>query len=43
MLEKIKEKLNKETVKIDSEIKKSGQTAPPNPNSTQNSDTPQVQ
>lgn len=43
MLDKVKEKLNNETVKIDGKIKKSGKTVPPNPNSTMNSDTPQVQ
>lgn len=43
MFETIKERLNAETIKIDAEIKKSGQTVAPNPNSTQNSDTPQVQ
>ena len=43
MFEKIKERLNTETLKIDSELKKNGQVVPPNPNSTLNSDTPQVQ
>ena len=43
MFEKIKERLNEQTLKIDSETKKNGQTVPPNPNSTSNSDTPQVQ
>ena len=43
MFEKIKERLNKETLKIDVELKKNGQVVPPNPNSTLNSDTPQVQ
>ena len=43
MFEKIKERLNKETLKIDGELKKNGQVVPPNPNSTLNSDTPQVQ
>lgn len=43
MFEKIKERLNKETIKIDKEIKNNGQQVPPKPNSTSNSDTPQVQ
>ena len=43
MFEKIKERLNAETLKIDGELKKNGQVVPPNPNSTLNSDTPQVQ
>lgn len=43
MFEKVKEKLNAETLKIDTELKKKGQTVPPNPNSTLNSDIPQVQ
>lgn len=43
MLDKIKERLNSETVKIDAEMKKKGQLVTPSPNSTQNSDTPQVQ
>ena len=44
LFEKVKERLNKETLKIDGELKKNGQAVPPpNPNSTLNSDTPQVQ
>ena len=43
MFEKVKERLNAETSKIDEKMKKSGQQVPPNPNSTLNSDTPQVQ
>ncbi|MDN3678162.1 DUF4296 domain-containing protein [Flavobacterium paronense] len=43
MFEKVKEKLNAETLKIDNQLKKNGQVVPPNPNSTINSDTPQVQ
>lgn len=43
MFEKIKERLNAEMQKNDEELKKNGQVVPPNPNSTQNSDTPQVQ
>jgi hypothetical protein len=43
MFEKVKEKLNAETLKIDTELKKKGQTVPPNTNSTLNSDIPQVQ
>lgn len=43
MFEKIKERLNKELQKNDQELLKNGQAVPPNPNSTQNSDTPQVQ
>ncbi len=43
MFEKIKERLNNETAKIDGQAKQTGQPVPPNPNSTENSDTPQVQ
>ena len=43
MLDKVKEKLSNETIKNDAEIKKSGKAVPVNPNSTTNSDTPQVQ
>jgi len=43
MFEKVKEKLSAETVKIEAETKKKGLAAPSNPNSTSNSDTPQVQ
>lgn len=43
MFERIKERLNAEMQKNDEELKKNGQVVPPNPNSTQNSDTPQVQ
>lgn len=43
MFEKVKEKLNAATLMIDTEMKKNGQTVPPNPNNTLNSDTPQVQ
>ena len=43
MFEKIKDRLNKEIEKNDVIMKKSGQTVTPNPNNTQNSDTPQVQ
>ena len=43
LFEKVKERLNKETLKMDGKLKKNGQAVPPNPNSTSNSDTPQVQ
>ena len=43
MFEKVKERLTAETLKIDEKMKKSGQQVPPNPNSTSNSDLPQVQ
>ena len=43
MFEKVKDKLNAETLKIDRKLKKNGQAVQPNPNSTSNSDTPQVQ
>ena len=43
MFEKIKERLNAETLKINAELKKKGQAVPPNPNNTSNSNTPQVQ
>ncbi|MES2410734.1 MAG: DUF4296 domain-containing protein [Bacteroidota bacterium] len=43
MFEKVKERLNAETLKIDGELKENVQPVPPNPNSTLNSDTPQVQ
>lgn len=43
LFEKVKERLNKETLKMDGKLKKKGQAVPPNPNSTSNSDTPQVQ
>jgi len=43
MFEKVKEKLSAETLKIDADRKKNGQSVPANPNSTLNSDTPQVQ
>lgn len=43
MFESVKEKLNKKTAEIEAEVKKNGGTVPPNPNSTVNSDTPQVQ
>ena len=43
MFEKVKERLNAEMSKIYEKMKKSGQQVPPNPNSTLNSDTPQVQ
>ena len=43
LFEKVKERLNKETLKIDGELKKNDEPVPPKPNSTLNSDTPQVQ
>jgi hypothetical protein len=43
MFEKVKEKLSSETLKNDAEMMKNGQVVQPNPNSTLNSDTPQVQ
>lgn len=43
MFEKVKEKLTAETIKVEAEMKKNGQAVQPNPNSTLNSDTPQVQ
>ena len=43
MFVKIKERLNAETSKIDATMKKKGQPVLPKPNSTLNSDTPQVQ
>ena len=43
MFEKVKERLSTEMLKIDAKVKKNGQAVPPNPNSTLNSDTPQVQ
>lgn len=43
MFEKIKDRLNAEIEKNDAEMKKTGQPVTPNPTSTQNSDTPQVQ
>ncbi len=43
MFEKVKEKLSAENLKVEAEMKKKGQPVPPNPNSTLNSDTPQVQ
>ncbi len=43
IFEKVKEKLSAENLKIEAEMTKNGQTAPLNPNSTLNSDTPQVQ
>ena len=43
MFEAVKEKLNKKTLEIEAETKKNGGIVPPNPNSTLNSDTPQVQ
>ncbi|MEO5776715.1 MAG: DUF4296 domain-containing protein [Flavobacterium sp.] len=43
MFEKVKERLSTATLKIDEKMKKNGQVVPPNPNSTLNSDTPQVQ
>lgn len=43
MFETVKEKLNKKTAEIEAEAKKNGGIVPPNPNSTLNSDTPQVQ
>lgn len=43
MYDKVKEKLNKENTRIEAEMKKNGVTSPQDPNSTQNSDTPQVQ
>lgn len=43
MFEKVKEKLSSETLKIDADGNKNRQDVPSNPNSTLNSDTPQVQ
>jgi hypothetical protein len=43
MFEKIKERLNNEITKTDEALKKNGKPVPTNPNSTSNSDTPQVQ
>lgn len=43
MFEAVKEKLNKKALEVEAEAKKNGGTVPPNPNSTLNSDTPQVQ
>lgn len=43
MFEKVKGKLNKENARIEAEMKKKGVPVPQDPNSTQNSDTPQVQ
>jgi len=43
MFEKVKEKLSSETLKNDAEMMKNGQVVQPNPNSTLNSETPQVQ
>lgn len=43
MFEAVKEKLNKKTAEIEEETRKNGGVVPPNPNSTLNSDTPQVQ
>lgn len=43
IFEKIKERLNNETVKIEGQVKQNSQSVPPNPTSTENSDTPQVQ
>ena len=43
MFEKVKEKLSSETLKNDAEMMKNGQVVQPNPSSTLNSDTPQVQ
>jgi hypothetical protein len=43
IVEKVKEKLTAETQKVEAEMKKNGQAVPSNPNSTLNSDTPQVQ
>lgn len=43
MFEKVKEKLNAATLEVDAKLQKNGQQVPANPNSTLNSDTPQVQ
>ncbi|MCF6129255.1 DUF4296 domain-containing protein [Flavobacterium sp. AS60] len=43
MFERVKERLSAETVKVEADMKKNGQPVSPNPNSTLNSDTPQVQ
>lgn len=43
MFDKVKERLNKETLKVDGTMKKNGEQVPPNPNSVPNPDTPQVQ
>ena len=43
MFEEIKQRLTAETTKIDAKMKKNEQPVLPKPNSTSNSDTPQVQ
>lgn len=43
MFEKVKDRLNAENAKVEAEMKKKGIPVPENPNSTKNSDTPQVQ
>ena len=43
MYEKVKDRLNAENAKVEAEMKKKGIPVPENPNSTKNSDTPQVQ
>lgn len=43
MFEKVKDRLNTENAKVEAEMKKKGIPVPENPNSTRNSDTPQVQ
>lgn len=43
LFEKVKERLNKEILKTDGGLKKNSPAVPQNPDSTLNSDTPQVQ
>ena len=43
MYEKVKDRLNAENAKVEAEMKQKGIPVPENPNSTKNSDTPQVQ
>ena len=43
MFDKVKEKLNKETLKVEGAMKKNGEQIPLNSNSVPNPDTPQVQ
>lgn len=43
MFERVKEKLNTAKQEVDTKLQQNGQQVPPNPNSTLNSDTPQVQ
>lgn len=43
MYDKVRERLNKENARIEAEMKKNGVASPQNPNSTQNSEAPQIQ